>query len=468
MKRVGDEEKIMGPLFPRLHVNDTEKGGLREPPRRRKMTLYEQLNISSQGLNSSLAPTLSLLPDNACTSVPSISLSQGGGHERSVFSPFYVPPPTPTHSSEKLHPCFDGVNLSGAMAEFDRKSTTNTNNRPSNVTMGLLSTNDRNSCCSHALSNSRKQKPGDEDDLRAPAFVHSRVSLCSDKDLPNTSRERFSPFISTYPGHSTVATDNSPLKTAAATCSSPMQPQNACDKNQKPTRTTDMRSKHVRNHFEENLKETVTSIHRAENSASVSSMGENIVEPLNNDKTSENQELQNSQVDDSRRLCDADEETHQKIGSTLFPEKYGNTDAHLVESIEVEKENISRERNEPCSEASPGNSHRNPERDENGGKYHEEMVHESLQVGDVDRNSDASKCSMVDSVLGMDISPNDVVGVIGIKHFWNARRTIVNQQKVFAAQVFELHRLIKVQRLIAGSPHLVAFHSNMEQPRKYL
>ncbi|CAK9143965.1 unnamed protein product [Ilex paraguariensis] len=43
------------------------------------------------------------------------------------------------------------------------------------------------------------------------------------------------------------------------------------------------------------------------------------------------------------------------------------------------------------------------------------------------------------------------------------RRTILNyvaaygasQQRVFAVQVFELHRLIKVQRLIAGAPHLL-------------
>nr|DAD44948.1 TPA_asm: hypothetical protein HUJ06_003178 [Nelumbo nucifera] len=37
----------MGPLFPRLHVNDTEKGGPRAPSRN-KMTLYGQLSIPSQ------------------------------------------------------------------------------------------------------------------------------------------------------------------------------------------------------------------------------------------------------------------------------------------------------------------------------------------------------------------------------------------------------------------------------------
>lgn len=46
MKRWIDE-KNTGPMFPRLHVNDTEKGGPRAPPRN-KMALYEQLSIPSQ------------------------------------------------------------------------------------------------------------------------------------------------------------------------------------------------------------------------------------------------------------------------------------------------------------------------------------------------------------------------------------------------------------------------------------
>ncbi|XP_052110097.1 protein HEADING DATE 3B-like [Arachis duranensis] len=57
--------------------------------------------------------------------------------------------------------------------------------------------------------------------------------------------------------------------------------------------------------------------------------------------------------------------------------------------------------------------------------------------------------------LGMDISPNDVLGVIGEKQFWKARTTIINQQRSFLIQVFELHRLIEVQKTIARSPHLL-------------
>jgi hypothetical protein len=55
MKAGKDEEKIMGPMFPRLHVNDTEKGGPRAPPRN-KMALYEQLSIPSQRFNPGVLP----------------------------------------------------------------------------------------------------------------------------------------------------------------------------------------------------------------------------------------------------------------------------------------------------------------------------------------------------------------------------------------------------------------------------
>lgn len=54
--RAGKEEESkamgMGPMFPRLHVNDANKGGPRAPPRN-KMALYEQLSVPSQRFNSS-------------------------------------------------------------------------------------------------------------------------------------------------------------------------------------------------------------------------------------------------------------------------------------------------------------------------------------------------------------------------------------------------------------------------------
>lgn len=72
-----DDDKVMtSPMFPRLHVNDTERGGPRAPPRN-KMALYEQLSVpSSQKFSPGSA---SLMPishnNNGSSLVPSVSSS---------------------------------------------------------------------------------------------------------------------------------------------------------------------------------------------------------------------------------------------------------------------------------------------------------------------------------------------------------------------------------------------------------
>lgn len=72
MKRGKDDEKMMGPMFPRLHVNDTEKGGPRAPPRN-KMALYEQFSIPSQRFNPGPLP---LNPNTSSNTAPPASSSQ--------------------------------------------------------------------------------------------------------------------------------------------------------------------------------------------------------------------------------------------------------------------------------------------------------------------------------------------------------------------------------------------------------
>ena len=80
MKGGQDEEKRMDPLFPRLHINDAEKGGPRAPPRN-KMALYEQLSIPSQRLTSGSASVSPLLTNKCGSFVPSTVPS----HVSSIF-----------------------------------------------------------------------------------------------------------------------------------------------------------------------------------------------------------------------------------------------------------------------------------------------------------------------------------------------------------------------------------------------
>lgn len=68
MKRGKDEEKILEPMFPRLHVNDADKGGGPRAPPRNKMALYEQLSIPSQRFNDR---TSASFPRNTSTTLVS-------------------------------------------------------------------------------------------------------------------------------------------------------------------------------------------------------------------------------------------------------------------------------------------------------------------------------------------------------------------------------------------------------------
>ena len=68
-----DEQRLLlSPMFPRLHVNDTDKGGPRAPPRN-KMALYEQLTIPAQKFSSGSASAAAPLP--LCTPTTSTSSS---------------------------------------------------------------------------------------------------------------------------------------------------------------------------------------------------------------------------------------------------------------------------------------------------------------------------------------------------------------------------------------------------------
>ncbi|KAI3521449.1 hypothetical protein L1887_10915 [Cichorium endivia] len=52
-----------------------------------------------------------------------------------------------------------------------------------------------------------------------------------------------------------------------------------------------------------------------------------------------------------------------------------------------------------------------------------------------------------------EINPDEVSQMIGRDQYCKARKTIIQQQRVFQSQLFELHRLIKVQKRLAESTH---------------
>lgn len=446
MKGGKDDDKNMSPMFPRLHVSDTEKGGPRAPPRN-KMALYEQLSIPSQRFNSGPTSTVPTGRNSTAPLVPVASLSQGIGHERTTFLPLHISSTTADSDDNINSHTFGGASLRTKGHKIESHSMKNNNHGTSNTPVHMPSTAEYGSFPVSNRKNSCPDNLGNDSDFSVPTCVDSGITPSSNKDQHNDERERLTPLSPMRSSRSTETSGNSAQKAASAACNASTHLHSARDKHLKRTNTTDLWSRqHVRNSSEDYSIEYVMSKDYAERTASHQFHGEKVTEPSKHSYASPDQGLWSGPFDNLGGMHNKDRIGHMQ---PAYAENNGHSGFILPEVVAmVGKGNVLQATN-----TFPSSAPRNDRGSCN--EYREDEIHESLQATDMDRNDDASETSMVDSISGFDISPDDVVGVIGQRHFWKARRAIVNQQRLFQVQVFELHRLIKVQKLIAGSPHLL-------------
>ncbi|TMW94927.1 hypothetical protein EJD97_009599 [Solanum chilense] len=350
MKRGKGEEKLMGPMFPRLHVNDTEKGGPRAPPRN-KMALYEQLSIPSQRFKYGISNNR----NNADI--------QGNGRENDDFFSVQLPPSR--HPAENPHSCSSNSKTPLLPVESNKKT--------------------------------------EEDDFRVPIFVKSKAGQGNGKLYSTLDGRKLSASTAVLSGHSRKDLND------------------------------------------ENFKQIAVGREISCNSTSILSM-DKLDDVLKKADVQLQYEPRNDPDNTLGILCKNDLlqpecRVDPQVGGTMLSKPVrvvDNGDSSLLVKDVASKEHII-----------PNNNHSNDKESK------EDKASESLQTKIVDQDDDLSETSMVESIFGMYISPDDVVAIIGQKHFWNARRAIANQQRAFAVQVFELHRLIKVQRLIASSQSML-------------
>ncbi|GAB4854357.1 Protein EARLY FLOWERING [Ancistrocladus abbreviatus] len=362
MKRGKDDEKISAPMFPRLHIKDTEKGGPRAPPRN-KMALYEQLTIPSHRYNPGV---VALNPSSNNNLVPTASTSQGTSRERSMYFPLYEPSsmlslPVPANKLQIQHN--DAIDQNNSLGQDEQR-----------------------------------KKLADDDDFMVPIFSQSRMDQSNGTDCNNdkvTSASNRGGVNSRQEGKDSRGFVSDADHAVKDTLDQPAMDMANGPQQQDPA-----------TNLEHQVKNRLSRLH------------------------------------DSNSCL---QQAHS-VGTT-----YGG----------VSKDPIG-----PCN--------LRPNEMNKDGESHRDETHNSLQRENMDIGDNVSETSMVDSLSGLRMSADDVVGIIGLKHFWKARRAIVNQQRVFAVQVFELHRLIKVQKLMAGSPHILlegsAFlgNSSLKGPSKKL
>ncbi|KAI4316560.1 hypothetical protein L6164_024533 [Bauhinia variegata] len=392
MKRGKDDEKVMGPMFPRLHVNDTEKGGPRAPPRN-KMALYEQLSIPSQRPNHGVLP---LNPINANNTGPPASSSQGAGPERNYVFPVHLPMQTPTYRAEKhISRQSDGANVNTSLAQLEQR------------------------------------KKVDEDDFRVPVYVHSRIGQSHDKTQKSFDGKKLAPVGSRNFG-----------------CTVEGDVQNDCNKDQKQTGSPHVSMRKDVRSENEGLPKVGPGKEQQVKSVRNLSNGENIDSLVSQSKATTDPDCP---VANLSRLRQGDACLPQDPGVGSQSNDTGYGDGLVDSARDTNQGNVPLPRS--CFHSTPNQS--SPLETINGTAYHHASTGRSIHKGNFDKSDNVSKISMVDNTSNPKVSPDDVVEIIGQKHFWKARRAIINQQRVFAVQVFELHRLIKVQRLIAGSSDLL-------------
>nr|AMK08989.1 EARLY FLOWERING 3 (ELF3) [Triticum monococcum subsp. monococcum]AMK08991.1 EARLY FLOWERING 3 (ELF3) [Triticum monococcum subsp. monococcum] len=426
----GGEDKVMGPLFPRLHVNDTtlKGGGPRAPPRN-KMALYEQFSVPSQRFAANAAntaPAAAHRPAASYAAVSSASAGQIGGIDRPLFPSFCVPSNEPVRLPEHIK--------------------TNSSGRDGHATSGRLSTllkskdayaagstaecsssqrRDNNSNNNNNTKNSSGKKLTHDDDFTVPSVFCSGVRPRSNHEEVRI-QENSTPFPATSP-YKSGPTLSKPTAKFPNTDKRYLEGRNASD-----TRSMDSPSI-IRDKAPAN---TTTNFLEAEERTSSFQFSAEKTMGKRDDKGSSY-----SRVKETSSINVSDKQHSRNEGHQ----------ARTRNENAAESQNAPKAGNGPYSTDIACNG---------ASKLSEKGLRETGEkrkrsTGHHDLQRDDSSDSSVESLPDLEISPDDVVGAIGPKHFWKARRAIVNQQRVFAVQVFELHRLIKVQKLIAASPHLL-------------
>ncbi|KAL3511718.1 hypothetical protein ACH5RR_024435 [Cinchona calisaya] len=444
--KAGKDEKQMDPMFPKLHINDADRGGGPRAPPRNKMAVCEQLNVSSQRLSSG---SMSMRPLPSCNSSNLVHCQKNGGLSSFCSSP------ESSHKAERVHSNSSaGMNLSNMYPEFQILKTGDyqafRGRRPLKMTAEFRLFQPYGF---YNSMNSSAKKVGNEDDPRIPYFGQREELL----------------------NHGSVEHKMEKEKVISSSLSFSEQYQTSSERQEKEIRRNDVKSReHPRNQAEDNCKVSEMTDDNAKRLHPHPSTGKMVLadaapsasvaiyrtcESGNRAVVAIHHSNRSSVVNDLSTLHDTCTEMRQQSRSFLVDTAIDENASRNPER-HLRKRSFSEMESPSCSGSPTVENNRIPNRHELVNECPKSNDCASSRVGDVERNLAISDNSVGDSKSGLDISPDYVVEVIGPKFFWSVRRTIAHQQRIFGVQIFELHRLIKVQRLIAESPEML-FEDNV-------
>ncbi|KAL5228962.1 hypothetical protein ABZP36_017227 [Zizania latifolia] len=417
-KGAAEDGKVMGPLFPRLHVNDaTRSGGPRAPPRN-KMALYEQLTVPSHRFSSPASAH-----GGGGSLVSSTSASQVDGCDRPLFQPFKnVPANEPGHSAEKINSDSVRNQINGSRKVSGMLSSQNKS--MDNYPSGSTAECGPQQRVKNSVKSSSGKKLADDDEFMVPSVFNSRIPQYCTQEHAGVVQEESTPLISAS------SRKNPPtLSKSSAKCN------NNVSKYLERINVSDVKSRSSQKYREMESAQTSKNV-QIENSSSI--------QPSKDMSGSRHAKVCPKR-DKIGSINDSDE---PHFGNRGYQASSGN-DSSMKFQNPLMRNAIS---SKPSPDVENTNGHNNLP--QGGLKETGSKRKRLLAQHNAEKNDDLSDSSL-ECITGGEVSPDEVVGAVGTKHFWKARRAIMNQQRVFALQVFELHKLVKVQKLIAASPHVL-------------
>ncbi|KMT01723.1 hypothetical protein BVRB_9g211780 [Beta vulgaris subsp. vulgaris] len=358
------ETKITGPLFPRLHVDDTKKAGPRAPPRNKMALYHEQLSILPQRFSNTTTSILPPPPVHGCILTNMSSSNQVVSTERSLVSP-YKNSPASAHSNGKQTPrSYEGLISDNTSMNFTKKSI------QTNVAEKSLAKFTCKSFESFSLSHPKRPIINkDEAELRVPMFMHPHLILDSSNNHSGSTKDKL------------LVGASCPLELQTTTSA----------KEVKTVMSTDLESElNVRGFNSDKLEAHEAVQVHDKKLISIPEGSQEHDRNLTRDEQSESSDIMVNETDISR------------------------VRRHMVMPRQVKK-------------VSEGVNHTRDvhQRTLDDGNQLEESRFCTSLVNLEDRNEDRSHTPVKDCASGAVISSDAVVEMIGQKYFWQARKTII-------------------------------------------
>lgn len=410
------------PLFPRLHVNETEKAGPKAPPRN-KMALYEQFTVPSHRF---VQPT---------QTSPTTAIQQqqyGSGYP---YMPYYISsvPYANANNNVQAYP------------------------QPSQVTSSSAVTG-----CSMVVNDEsqkahRFHKVGNLSPCKVPRGWTQASAECITSDAPE-QREKFGSSPINYMGEPTKAFGNAPterpytsdsLHEAISTLKEGMEVMH---------QRCDGRSVDGRDGSKLLSSDVSVSLNRSTPSTKPTKEGFLAKLPTGGSGYKQDSVTQALTADGH---CSMHPGTFSEHRSSEDSEPILATDSQNLSVMEGQVSRfafMSNETSRTQSHYSALQTSLSDVKKEDTSRGVDLGNHDNKSAEELNKKHVVSQpaCSGRFSVNPADVTPvikpKDVILAIGQQQFWKARKTLLRQQRIFSEQVFQLHKLIMIQQLLAETP----------------